>query len=76
MTKLLKIEDDYDLFDDIFSAEETEGEEIAFIRKEMQDGEDMWSIYYADGTKLAITDDREYAIVMAKQNNLTPVSVH
>ena len=36
----------------------------------------MWLIYAADGTKLATTDNRDYAFIVAKQNNLTPRSVH
>ena len=75
MAKMLDIDDAYDLFDDITSCE-PESREVAFIRPEIQDGENMWSIYDADGTKLAITDDREFAFVMARQNNLTPQSVH
>lgn len=36
----------------------------------------MWLIYAADGTKIAATDDRDFAFVMAKQNDFTPCSVH
>lgn len=75
MAKMLDIEDAYDLLDEI-TPDNSESPEVAFIRPEVQDGENMWSIYDADGTKLAITDDREFAFVMAKQNNLIPQSVH
>ena len=42
----------------------------------VHDGKEMWLIYAADGTKIAATDDRDFAFVMAKQNDLCPKSVH
>ena len=36
----------------------------------------MWSIYAADGERIAMTDDRDFAFVMAKQNDFNPQSVH
>ncbi len=50
--------------------------DVAFIKADVQNGRDMWMICAADGTKLASTDNRDYAFVVAKQNNLTPKSVH
>ena len=49
---------------------------LPFIKSDYQNGKDMWLIYAADGTKLATTDNRDYAFIVAKQNNLTPRSVH
>lgn len=51
-------------------------ENVAFIKKGIEDGKNMWSIYAADGEKIAMTDDREFAFVVAKQNDLKPQSVH
>ena len=51
-------------------------EDVAFIKNDVHDGKSMWLIYAADGTKIAATDDREFAFVMAKQNYLHPCSVH
>lgn len=51
-------------------------ENVAFIKSGMEDGKCMWSIYAADGEKIAMTDDREFAFVVAKQNDLNPQSVH
>lgn len=51
-------------------------EDVAFIKNDIHDGKSMWLIYAADGTKIAATDDRDFAFVMAKQNDLEPRSVH
>ena len=51
-------------------------ENVAFIKPDMCDGLRMWGIYGADGTKLAAADNRAFAFVMARQNDLEPKSVH
>lgn len=51
-------------------------EDVAFIKSDILDGKKMWLICSADGRKLAATDDREFAFIMAKQNDLKPISVH
>ena len=51
-------------------------EDVAFIKSGVHDGKEMWLIYAADGTKIAATDYRDFAFVMAKQNDLCPKSVH
>lgn len=48
----------------------------AFIKSEVQNGKNMWLICAADGTKLAATDNRDYAFIVARQNDLNPQSVH
>ncbi len=67
--------------DELFSEIEAElcswnDEDVAFIKGDVQNGKDMWLIYAADGTKLATTDNRDYAFIVARQNNLEPKSVH
>lgn len=49
---------------------------VVFIKNDVQDGKDMWLLYAADGTKLATTDNRDFAFLVARQNNLEPKSVH
>lgn len=49
---------------------------VVFIKNDVQDGKDMWLVYAADGTKLATTDNRDFAFLVARQNNLEPKSVH
>lgn len=47
-------------------------ENVAFIKPAIENGKQMWSIYAADGEKIAVTDDREFAFIVAKQNDLKP----
>ncbi len=49
---------------------------VAFIKNDVYEGRQMWMIYTADGTRIAATDDRDFAFIMAKQNDLEPKSVH
>ena len=42
-------------------------EDVAFIKSGVHDGKEMWLIYAADGTKIAATDDRDFAFVMASR---------
>ncbi len=51
-------------------------EKAAFIKHDMYDGKMMWMVFDADGERIAATDDRDFAFVVAKQNNLTPYSAH
>ncbi len=51
-------------------------ENVAFIKNDVYDGKNMWLIYAADGTKIAATDNRDFAFIVAKQNDLLPLSVH
>lgn len=51
-------------------------ENVAFIKYDLCDGNKMWVIYGADGTRLAAVSDRDFAFVMARQNDLDPCSVH
>ena len=51
-------------------------ENVAFIKPDMCDGHRMWGIYGADGTTLAAADNRAFAFVMARQNDLEPKCVH
>lgn len=51
-------------------------ENVAFIKSGYEDGKRIWAIYAADGEKIAMTDDRDFAFVVAKQNDLNPKSVH
>lgn len=55
---------------------EWDDENAAFIKHDMYDGRMMWSIYAADGERIAATDNREFAFIVARQNDLEPVSVH
>lgn len=51
-------------------------ENVAFIKQSEENGKKIWLIYAADGEKIAVTDDREFAFLVARQNDLNPQSVH
>lgn len=51
-------------------------ENTAFIKQDLYEGKNMWMIYGADGMKIAATDNRDFAFIVAKQNDLLPCSVH
>ena len=49
---------------------------VAFIKNDICDGKKVWAIYTEDGTKVADTENRDFAFLMAKRSNLQPHSVH
>ena len=53
-----------------------ENEHSAFIKQDVCDGKKLWLIYDAEGERIAATDSREFAFVVARQNDLEPCSVH
>lgn len=48
----------------------------AFIKRDTYEGKSMWLIYDSEGERVAATDDRDFAFIVAKQNDFTPYSVH
>lgn len=55
---------------------EWEGANAAFIKQDWRNGQIMWSIYDAFGERIASTDNRDFAFIIARQNDLEPVSAH
>lgn len=49
---------------------------VAFIKRDIQNGRPIWMICASDGTRLAAVESRDYAFAAARQNNLIPLSVH
>ncbi len=49
---------------------------LAYVKKVMVEGEPAFAVHAADGTAIAIFDNRDYAFAAAKQNDLDAVSVH
>ena len=56
--------------------EDWNDDNLAFIKYDEYQGDKMWVIYGADGVKIAATDNREFAFLVAKQRDLEPCSVH
>jgi hypothetical protein len=50
--------------------------DIAYVKPVIDDGHAAFAIHAADGTQLAIVEDRDLAFATVVQNDLQPVSVH
>lgn len=64
---------DLEYFDDFPIVDD---EKIAFIKHDYFEGKLMWMIYDAEGERIAATDNRDFAFIVARQNDLTPQSAH
>ena len=51
-------------------------DEIAYVKKIVDDGENIFGIFAADGEKIGIAPEIELARAMVIQNDLYPVNVH
>ena len=50
--------------------------DLAYLKPVMLEGQQRYAIHAANGTPLAIMDDREVAHAAIRQNELEPVSLH
>lgn len=62
------------MYDDDFAEWGTE--DIAYIKQDMIDNSMMWSIYGAEGTRIGYAQNRDVALAIVSQNDLTAMSVH
>jgi hypothetical protein len=46
------------------------------IRQQLQGVDSMYAVHDADGERLALVKERSLAFMLARQNELTPFSVH
>lgn len=46
------------------------------VRREVPGVEKLYAVHDADGTRLALVRDRDLAFVLARQNDMAPVTVH
>lgn len=51
-------------------------EDFAYLRPTTEDGKPAYAVCAADGSEIAVFDDREIAVVTCRQNDLEPLSVH
>ncbi len=49
---------------------------LAFVKPIIVDGRQAFAIHAADGSELAVFDDRDHAFVAARHNDLEPVGVN
>jgi hypothetical protein len=50
--------------------------QVAYVRPVQQQGHMVWSLHAADGTALTVQNSSHLAAVMARQNDLEPVSLN
>lgn len=60
----------------VWDAVESMEEKVAFIKHDFIEGKSIWGIYDAEGVRLAATESRDFAFVVARQNDYIPYSVH
>ena len=46
------------------------------LRDQIQEGETLDAVHKSDGERLALVKDRQMAFMLARQNDLSPVTVH
>lgn len=46
------------------------------VRKQVPDADALYAVHGVDGERLALVKDRSMAFMLARQNEMTPVSVH
>jgi hypothetical protein len=51
-------------------------EEIAYVKPVIEDDEPAFAIHAADGTCLAVIEDRQTAFAVIRRNDLEPASLH
>lgn len=49
---------------------------VAYIKPVQVDGEAAYSVHAADGTEIAVLDNRDVALATIRQNDMQPVCVH
>lgn len=49
---------------------------LAYVKEVEVEGAPAFAVHAADGTAIAVFDNRDHAFVAAKQNDLEAVSVH
>ncbi|MGD1876491.1 MAG: DUF1150 family protein [Kiloniellaceae bacterium] len=50
--------------------------DIAYVKKEREDGKDVFMIHSADGSAITALADFDVAFAAVRQNGLEPLSVH
>ena len=64
------------LVDDLLICASWGDENVAFVKMDYMEDKQIWVIYSADGVKLASTENRDLAYVMARQNEYDVMSAH
>ena len=51
-------------------------EEIAYVKPTVENTKQSYAIHAADGTRLAVVEDRLVAVAMIRRHDLEPISLH
>lgn len=51
-------------------------QDLAYIKRVVIDGASGYAVHAADGTQIALLEDREVAFATVRQHDMEPVSVH
>ncbi len=51
-------------------------DEIAYVKSVRVDGQDLYAVHAADGSKIAVMKNRDVAFAAIKRNDMAPHSVH
>lgn len=51
-------------------------EDVAYVKRVVVDGTAAFSVHAADGSQIAVLDDRDLAFAVVRQHDMEPVSVH
>lgn len=51
-------------------------QDVAFIKRVIENGDAAWAIYSADGTHMGTAPSRDLAFAAVRQHDLDPYSVH
>lgn len=50
--------------------------QLAYVKPVIVEGHAAYAIHAADGTPMAVTDDRDVAVAAIQQHEMVPASVH
>lgn len=50
--------------------------QLAYVKPVIVEGRAAYAIHAADGTPMAVTDDRDVAVAAIQQHEMVPASVH
>jgi len=51
-------------------------EQVAYVKPIQIEGETVYAVHAADGTQMAIIDERATAFAAVRKNDMEPLSVH
>lgn len=51
-------------------------QQLAFVRKVEDEGNEQWAIFSADGTPIGMAPTRDVAFAAVRQHEMEPLSVH